>query len=73
MPARPAPVAVTSAPHRSLTGCRFQDRPSETGRGLGQPLVSAVGSAADLVELGEIVVGQRESRAGGVLAQVCHR
>ncbi|RPK46292.1 hypothetical protein EES39_13760 [Streptomyces sp. ADI92-24] len=38
-----------------------------------QPLVSAVGLAADLVELGEIVVGQRESRAGGVLAQVCHR
>ncbi|SCF86695.1 hypothetical protein GA0115254_12019 [Streptomyces sp. Ncost-T10-10d] len=38
-----------------------------------QPLVSAVGLAADLIELGEIVVGQRESRAGDVLAQVCHR
>lgn len=32
---RPAPVAVTSSPHRSLSGCWTQDRPSETGRGLG--------------------------------------
>lgn len=35
VPARPAPVAVTSSPHRSLPGCWIQDRPSETGRGLG--------------------------------------
>jgi len=35
VPVGPAPVAVTSSPHHSHPGCWIQDRPSETGRGLG--------------------------------------